>query len=59
VRFGGEVGQIQFAGAAPCCVGLYQINVDVPTTVFVGPAIPLAVETTNGFTDLVDIAIGL
>lgn len=59
VRFGGEVGTIRFQGAAPCCVGLYQINVDVPTTVLVGPAVPLAVETTNGFSDLVDIAIGL
>lgn len=59
VEFGREVGAIRFAGAAPCCVGLYQINVDVPTTVVVGPAVPVAIQTTNGFSDLVDIAIGL
>jgi uncharacterized protein (TIGR03437 family) len=59
VEFGREAGGIQFAGAAPCCVGLYQINVDVPTTVVVGPAVPVAIQTTNGFSDLVDIAIGL
>ena len=59
VEFGREVGTIRFAGAAPCCVGLYQINVDVPTTVIVGPAIPVAIQTTNGFSDLVDLAIGL
>ena len=59
VEFGREVGTIQFAGAAPCCVGLYQINVDVPTTVVVGTAVPVAIATTNGFSDLVDISIGL
>jgi uncharacterized protein (TIGR03437 family) len=59
VEFGREAGGIQFAGAAPCCVGLYQINVEVPTTVVVGPAVPVAIQTTNGFSDLVDIAIGL
>jgi uncharacterized protein (TIGR03437 family) len=59
VEFGREVGTIRFAGAAPCCVGLYQINVDVPTTVIVGPAVPVTIETTNAFSDLVDLAIGL
>ncbi len=59
VEFGREVGSIQFAGAAPCCVGLYQINVGVPTTVIVGPTVPVAIQTSNGFSDLVDVAIGL
>ena len=40
-------------------VGLYQVNVQVPTTTFVGPAVPLAIATTNAFVDFVDIAIGM
>jgi uncharacterized protein (TIGR03437 family) len=59
VEFGREVGTILFAGAAPGFVGLYQINVTIPDTVVVGTAVPVAIQTTNGFTDLVDLAIGL
>lgn len=59
VQFNGEVGAISFAGAAPGFVGLYQINVQVPTTTFTGPAVPLQIVTTNAFADFVDIAIGL
>ena len=59
VLFDGEAGSISFAGAAPGFVGLYQINVAVPTTTFTGPAVPLQIVTTNAFVDFVDIAIGL
>lgn len=59
VEFGREAGTIVYAGASPCCVGLYQINVTIPTTVVVGNAVPVAVITTNGFSDLVDVSIGL
>jgi uncharacterized protein (TIGR03437 family) len=59
VEFAREAGTIVYAGASPCCVGLYQINVTIPETVVVGNAVPVAVITTNGFSDLVDISIGL
>jgi uncharacterized protein (TIGR03437 family) len=59
VEFAREAGTIVYAGASPCCVGLYQINVTIPDTVVVGNAVPVAVITTNGFSDLVDISIGL
>lgn len=59
VLFDGEAGSISFAGAAPGFVGLYQINVAVPTTTFTGPAVPLQIVTTNAFVDFVDVAIGL
>ena len=57
VFFGGEAGQVLFAGAAPCCVALYQINVTIPFIVFTGPAIPVAISTSTGWTDFVDVAI--
>jgi uncharacterized protein (TIGR03437 family) len=59
VQFAREAGTIVYAGASPCCVGLYQINVTIPETVVVGNAVAVAVITTNGFSDLVDISIGL
>lgn len=59
VEFGGEAGTVLFAGAAPFFVGLYQVNVTIPETVFVGPAVFVSIITSNGFSDLVDIAIGL
>ncbi len=59
VEFGGETGDVFYAGAAPGFVGLYQINVRTPNPVFSGPAVPLAISTGNAFIDYVDIAIGL
>jgi len=58
VRFAGEVSAISFAGAAPGFVGLYQINVQVPEVIFTGPAVPLAIRTSNAFSDYVDVAVG-
>ena len=57
VLFGGEEGRIFFSGAAPFFVGLYQINVTIPDTVFPGPAVPVAIATSNAFSDFVDVAI--
>ncbi len=58
VQFDGEAGDIQFSGAAPGFVGLYQINVRVPEATFVGPAVAVAILTSNAFSDYVDIAVG-
>ncbi|MEX2304364.1 MAG: IPT/TIG domain-containing protein [Bryobacterales bacterium] len=59
VQFDREAGRVVYAGASPCCVGLYQINVTIPSTVVVGDAVPVAIVTTNAVSDLVDISIGL
>ncbi len=48
---------ISFQGLTPGYAGLYQINVQIPQSVTPGTAVPLAIQTTNGFTDMVDIAI--
>jgi uncharacterized protein (TIGR03437 family) len=48
-----------FVGAAPNFVGLYQINVTIPSVVVGGAAVPVAIGTGNAFADFVDIAIGL
>ncbi len=58
VLFGGEVGEIFFAGAAPGFAGLYQVNVTIPSPVIAGEAIPVAVFTTNAFSCFTDISIG-
>jgi uncharacterized protein (TIGR03437 family) len=48
---------ISYQGLTPTYAGLYQINVAIPINALAGSAIPLALQTANGFTDLVDIAI--
>ena len=57
VLFGFEAieGTILYSGAAPNFVGLYQINVQVPALSIVGANVPVAIVTTNGFSDFVTI----
>ena len=60
VYFGAAVADtsaISFQGLTPGYAGLYQINVTIPSNASPGAAVPLAIQTTNGFTDMVDIAI--
>jgi uncharacterized protein (TIGR03437 family) len=60
VYFGGvsaDTSSIAYQGLTPQYPGLYQINVKIPMTVAPGAAVALAIQTTNGFTDMVDIAI--
>ena len=56
VIFAGVAGDVLFSGAAPNFVGLYQLNVQVPTTGFTG-AIGVAIQTSNAFSDFVDIEV--
>ncbi len=58
VLFGSEVGDVKFAGAAPTFAGLYQVNVEIPSPVVAGAAIPVAIFTTNAFACFTDISIG-
>jgi len=57
VYIGGQRATVSFAGAAPGFAGLYQLNVVIPANAPIGSAVPLAVETTASFHDMVDIAI--
>ena len=52
-----RAGTVVYAGGAPNFVSLYQINVTVPALNIVGPAVPVALVTSNGWSDFVTIAI--
>lgn len=56
VLFDGVAGQVLFSGAAPGFVGLYQMNVQLPTTGFTG-TVAVAIQTSNAFSDFVDIEV--
>jgi uncharacterized protein (TIGR03437 family) len=53
---GVPVTNVQFAGLAPTLAGLYQINIQIPVDVDSGSQ-GLAIQTNDGFTDLVNIFI--
>ena len=57
VTFGGFDGTISFSGGSPCCVGLYQINVTIPSQVIPGDAVPVTVFTSTAISDFVDLAV--
>jgi uncharacterized protein (TIGR03437 family) len=50
VRIGGQTAAIQFDGLAPGFVGLYQLNVVVPSGVQAGSAVPVVITTAQGQT---------
>ena len=52
-----DASNIVYQGLAPGFAGLYQVNFTIPLTAAAGAAIPLAIQTTNGFADMVTIAI--
>lgn len=57
VYIGGQaVATIQYKGLAPTLAGLYQVNIQIPLAVGSGPQ-NLAVQTLEGFTDMVNIVI--
>ncbi|HLX44637.1 MAG TPA: hypothetical protein VKR43_14425, partial [Bryobacteraceae bacterium] len=57
VYVGGQlVTNVAFAGLVPTLAGLYQLNIQIPGTVNSG-AQSLAVQTSQGFTDMVTIHI--
>jgi uncharacterized protein (TIGR03437 family) len=51
------VTNVQFKGLAPTLAGLYQLNIQIPANIGPGPQ-TLAVQTVEGFTDMVNVAIG-
>ena len=59
VLIGGLPATVSYSGLAPLYPGLYQLNVVVPADLAVtatGP-FPLAVQTTDGFHDQVDLIV--
>lgn len=52
-----NASNIAYQGLTPGYAGLYQVNFTIPLTSDAGAAVPLAIETTNGFADMVTIAI--
>jgi uncharacterized protein (TIGR03437 family) len=50
VRIGGQTAVIQFDGLAPGFVGLYQLNVVVPSGIQTGSAVPVVITTAEGQT---------
>jgi len=54
---GCDASNILYQGLTPGYPGLYQINVTIPKNTEPGSAVPLAIQTASGFTDLVDIAV--
>lgn len=57
VYIGGRRAVVSFAGAAPGFAGLYQLNIVIPADAPIGSSVAVAIETTNSFHDMVDIAI--
>ena len=57
VAIGGVFSQILFAGLAPGFVGLYQINLVVPSNVLSGDEVPLVLSIGNGMPAQTTLAI--
>jgi uncharacterized protein (TIGR03437 family) len=58
VLFGNVEGDVQFSGLAPQFVGVNQLNVQVPTGVTAGSAVPLQIKV-NGFTSASQAVIAI
>ena len=54
---GGKPASVSFAGLAPGFVGLYQVNVQIPTGVSTGSAIPLILIQSGVVSNTATLAI--
>jgi len=54
---GGINAPVQFAGLAPGFVGLYQVNIQIPTGVPAGDAVPLVITQSGVASNTVTIAV--
>jgi len=58
VLFGGVAGSVEFSGLAPQFVGVNQLNVQVPTGVTPGSAVPLQIKV-NGVTSTNQVVVAM
>jgi uncharacterized protein (TIGR03437 family) len=57
VTIGGLPAEVLFAGLTPTQVGLYQVNVKLPSGLTPGPRVPLVVSAAGQVSAPVDIAV--
>jgi len=57
VTIGGQPATVSFAGLAPGWVGLYQVNVQVPSGVTPGSAVPVVITQNGISSNTVTIAV--
>jgi uncharacterized protein (TIGR03437 family) len=58
VRIGGVRAQVLYSGTTPGLVGLYQVNVMVPSVIPASTAIPLSLTIGDRFANTVNLATG-
>ena len=57
VTVGGQPGAVQFAGLTPGFVGLYQVNVQIPSGVAPGASVPLVISQDGVPSNTVTLAV--
>ena len=57
VTIGGVSATVQFAGAAPCCLGLQQINVMVPSSVAGAGRVPVVLQSGGTSSNTVQVVM--
>jgi len=57
VMIGGSPAQVWFSGLTPGSVGLYQINVKIPTGIATGPSVPVSVLIGAGTSNTVTVGV--
>jgi len=57
VMIGGVTVPVTFAGASPCCAGLQQINISIPTSLAGAGRVPVTVKTGTTLSNVVEIVV--
>ncbi len=57
IAIGGAFGNIMYSGLAPGAIGLWQINVTIPSGIATGNAVPMRVVIDGASSNLVTIAV--
>jgi uncharacterized protein (TIGR03437 family) len=57
VNIGGKAAAVYYAGLSPTFVGLYQVNVTVPSGALTGDAVPLTISLAGQTSTGVQISV--